>query len=110
MPLVLSLTTEQKQNVKLAPVTAAGKPATLDSVPVWAVTAGAGTVVPAADGLSAFVVSTDVVDGVDTVITVSAEGDVTPGTDTLTDTITVTTVHALAANMGLSVDPPVAKP
>jgi hypothetical protein len=110
MPLNLTLTTEQKQHVKLNPKTAAGNPAALDSVPVWAVTSGTGTVVPDADGLGAFCVSTDTVDGVATVISVSAEGDVTPGTDVVTDTITITTVHADAANLGLTVDPPVAKP
>lgn len=109
MPLDLVLTTEQKQHVKLAPKTAAGKDATLDGVPTWTVVSGAGTVVPDADGLGAFVVSTDDVDSVATVFSVSADADLGSGVDTITDTITLTTTHANAAALGLVADPAVAK-
>lgn len=109
MPLDLTLTTEQKQHVKLAPKTAAGKDAALDGVPVWAVVSGSGTVVPDADGLGAFIVSTDEVDSVVTVYSVSADADLGSGVDTITDTITLTTTHANAAALGLVADTPVAK-
>lgn len=110
MPLTLSITTEQKVHVKLAPATASGKPATVDGTPVWSVVSGAGTVVPDADGLGAFLVSTDTVDGVDTVYMVDADADLGPGTTDLQDTITLTTTNAQAAALGLSNDPPVDKP
>ena len=108
--LNLSITTEQKVHVKLSPATAAGKPATVDGVPVWSVVSGAGTVVPDADGLGAFLVSTDAVDGVDTVYMVDADADLGPGVTDLQDTITLTTTNAQAAALGLTADAPVPKP
>jgi hypothetical protein len=109
MALNLTLTTEQKQHVKINPVTAAGKPAKLDGAPVWEVTSGPGTVVPDADGLGAFIVTPDDTDGTQTIYTVSADADLGAGVDTITDTIVLTTVHADAAVLGLTSDPAVAK-
>lgn len=105
MPLELSLTTEQKQRVKLSPVTAQGNPATLDGVPSWEVLSGAGTVQVEDGGLSAFLVSTDTVDGVPTVVKVSADADLGEGVVLIEDTISLTTTNAQAAAFGLTADP-----
>lgn len=107
--LTLSITNEQKVHVKLAPVTASGEAATVDGIPVWTVVSGAGTVVADADGMGAFLVSTDTIDGVDTVYKVDADADLGPGVIDIQDTITLTTVHAQAQSLGLTADTPVSK-
>lgn len=109
MPLALTLDTTQKQHVKLNPVTATGAAAAVQN-PVWSVVSGAGTVVADSDGLGAFLFSTDAVDGVDTVIMIDADADLGPGVSDLQDTITVTTVNAQAAALGITADPAVPKP
>jgi hypothetical protein len=105
----LLLTTEQKQRVILSPKTAAGNPAQVDGAPTWAVISGNGTVDVAADGLSAFIVSTDTVDGIPTVYSVTADADLGSGVENIVDTITLTTKNANAAALGLSTEPPIAK-
>lgn len=109
MPLQLSITTEEKIHVTLAPQTASGKAATLDGAPKWTVVSGAGTVVADADGLGAFLLSTDTVDGVDTVFMVDADADLGAGVRDLQDTITLTTTNAEAAALGLTADAAVPK-
>ena len=109
MPLTLSITTDEKIHVKLTPLTSTGKPATVDGAPVWSVVSGAGTVVPDTDGLGAFLVSTDAVDGVDTVYMVSADADLGAGVTDLQDTVTLTTTNAQAASLGLTADTAVPK-
>lgn len=109
MPLSLSITTEQKVHVKLTPVTASGKPATVDGIPAWSVVSGNGTVVPDADGLGAFLLSTDAVDGIDTVFLVDADADLGPGVTDIQDTVTLTTTNAQATSLGLTSEPPVSK-
>lgn len=109
MPLNLTITTEEKIHVKLAPVTATGGPAALDGAPVWSVVSGNGTVVADADGLGAFLLSTDAVDGVPTVFMVDADADLGPGVTDLQDTITVTTTNAQAKSLGLTADAAVPK-
>lgn len=106
MPLSLTLDTTQKQHVVLHPATSTGSAASVDGAPVWTVVSGAGTVVADADGLGAFLLSTDTVDGVDTVFMVSADADLGAGVTDLQDTITVTTVNAQATSLGLTADAP----
>jgi len=109
MPLDLTLTTEQKQKVILAPTTAQGNPATLDGEPVWSVVSGAGTVQPEPGGLSAFVLSSDAVDSIPTVIQVDADADLGEGVTQIQDTINLVTTNAQAAALGLVTEPPVPK-
>ena len=107
MPLAITITDEQKVNVTLKPVTDAGKPVTLDGAPVWSVTLGDSTIVPAADGLSADLISSDTPG--DTQILVSADADLGSGVDTISDTIDLTVVGASAKNLGLVAGTPVLK-
>lgn len=107
--LDLSLTTELKQHVKLVPKTSGGKDAPVDGVPVWTVVSGAGTVEPDADGLGAFIISTDAVDSTMTIYQVDADADLGSGVETISDTISLTTVAANAASLGLVADAAVPK-
>lgn len=109
MPLNLSITTEQKVHVKIAPLTAGGKPAAVDGIPVWSVVSGNGTVVPDGDGLGAFLLGPDAVDGIDTVYMVDADADLGPGVTDLQDTVTLTTINAQAASLGITADAAVPK-
>lgn len=109
MPLNLVISTEEKIHVTLAPKTASGNPATVDGAPVWSVVSGSGTVVPDANGLGAFLVSTNTVDGIDTVFKVAADADLGPGIINIQDTVTLTTTHAQAAALGLTAAPAVPK-
>lgn len=104
----LTITNEEKIEVTLAPLTAAGNPATLDGAPVWAVVEGGdATLEVAADGLSAFLVSGAA--GVTSQVTVSADADLGEGIVTLTDTIDLTVVLASANALGMVVGTPVLK-
>ena len=105
--LELSITNEQKVNVKLNPVTSGGQPAPVDGVPQWSVVGGNSTVVPADDGLSAFLVSED--NPGDTTFLVSADVDPGPGVTNIQDTILLHVAHALASSLGLAADDPVQK-
>ena len=106
MSLELTIDTTQKVNVKISPTTDAGTPAKLDGIPVWTAD-GASTVVPADDGLSAFLVSSDVAG--DTTFTVSADADLGAGVTTIIGSITLHVIDAQATNLGLSADAPVPK-
>lgn len=99
MPLELSITNEQKISVTLAPKTSTGKVAPLDGKPTWEVVSGNSTVTPSEDGLSASLVSSD--DPGDTQILVKADADIGEGVVEISDTIKLTVVGALAANLGL---------
>lgn len=102
MPLELELANDRKQHVKLFPRTAAGSDTTLKGVPIWTVTEGAGTVVPDADGLAAYCISSDTVDGVQTVIKIEDDG--------LTDNVIITTIAASADSLNPATDgDPIAK-
>ncbi len=104
MPLAIKLTNEQKVTVTLTPVTDSKKPAKLDGIPSWAVVSGNSTVTPAADGMSAVIVSSD--DPGDTAILVKADADLGEGVEEISDTIDVTVAGASAKNLGLSVGTP----
>lgn len=105
--LELSITNEQKIPVTLAPKTATGKPASVDGPPSWSVISGSSTVVPAADGLSAELISSD--DPGDTEILVKADADLGSGVEEVSDIIRLTVVGARAANLGLVAGEAVAK-
>lgn len=108
MPLQVQITNEQKVVVHLNPVTTALKPAKLDGAPTWAVISGPAKVNPAADGLSAEIVSDDN-DLSDTIIKVDGDADLGSGVEDVADTITVKTIHANAASLGLTADAPILK-
>lgn len=106
--MLITITNEQKVEVALAPLTAAGNPATLDGAPVWAVVEGGdATLEVAADGLSAFLVSGAA--DVTSQVTVTADADLGEGIVTLTDTIDLVVVAAPANALGLVVAAPVLK-
>jgi len=102
-----TITNEQKVNVTLNPVTDTGKPAKLDGAPVWSVVSGDSTVVPAADGLSADLVSSDTPG--DTVFLVDGDADLGSGVEDIQETITLHVSGANAKNLGITFGKPVAK-
>ena len=106
--LELTITNEEQVVVHLLPTTDAGNPTTLDGVPGWLVISGPAKVVPAADGLSATLISSDT-DLSDTVIQVSGDADLGSGVEEVADVITLHTKHANAKRLGLFADKPVLK-
>lgn len=105
--LELSVTSEQKISVSLTPVTATGKPAKLDGTPTWEVLSGSATVVAAADGLSAELVSSD--DPGDTDFVVKADADLGSGVVEISDVIRLTVLGANASSLGLTAGVPTPK-
>lgn len=106
MPVEVSITNEQKIKASLTPTTGGGKPAQLDpnNPPKWSVISGESTVVPAPDGLSADLVSSDTPG--DTVFLVEADADLGDGVETISDTIKLTVLGAKAQNLGLTLGTP----
>lgn len=100
----IKLTNEQKVKVSLTPVTATGKPATLDGVPKWTVQSGSAEVQVAPDGLSATLVSPD--SPGDSEILVEADADLGEGVETISDVIKLSVEGARATNLGLTVSTP----
>ena len=107
MPFAVKITNEQKVNVTLSPKTDSGKPASVDGAPTWSVVSGDSTVVAAADGLSADLVSSDTPG--DTTFLISADADIGEGVEELQDTITLTVAGANAKNLGVVIGTPVLK-
>ena len=105
--LELTITNEQKVTIALNPVTAAGRPAKVDGVPQWTVASGDSQVVPAADGLSAVLVSSD--NPGETDINVSADADLGEGVETISDVIKLHVEGARAAALGLTSGTPETK-
>lgn len=105
--LEVSITNEQQVKVTLKPVTATGKPASVDGVPTWEVISGSSTVSAAADGLSADLVSSD--DPGDTEFLVKADADLGEGVVEISDIVRLHVAGAQAANLGLSAGEPTAK-
>lgn len=97
----ITISNEQKIKVTLAPVTAGGKPATLDGIPKWEVVNGAGTLEASADGLSCYLISSDAPG--DSVFAVSADADLGDGVENIADSITLHVQGARALNLGLIV-------
>jgi hypothetical protein len=102
--MLATITSEEKIPVTLAPLTAAGNPATVDGVPVWEVTSGDATLAVAADGLSAYLISgaADVVSSV----TVTADADLGEGVTNLSEVVTLTVVAPSAALLGATAGAP----
>jgi hypothetical protein len=107
MPVTITITNEQKVTATLKPVSDTGKPAKLDGAPTWSVVTGLSTVVPAADGLSAELISAD--DPGDTQFLVKADADLGAGVVEISDTIDLTVQGALATNLGIAISAPVPK-
>lgn len=99
-----SITNEQKIKLTLTPVTPGGHPAPIDGAPAWSVVSGASTVVPAEDGLSAYLVSEDGIG--DTTFLVEADADLGEGKETIQDTILLHVGHPKATSLGLSAGEP----
>lgn len=102
MPTEVTITNEQKIKATLNPVTATGKPAQLDpnTPPTWTKVSGEATVVVAADGKSADLISADTPG--DSVFLVEADADIGEGVETISDTINLHVQGARAANLGLT--------
>jgi hypothetical protein len=106
--LEITITNEQQVNVVLHPVTAAGRPTTVDGVPTWTVQSGDSTAVPSSDGLSADLISSDTPG--DTEFLVEADADLGEGVIPISDIIRLSVAHANAANLGLVAGDPTPKP
>jgi hypothetical protein len=105
--MLITITNEEKVQVTLAPLTAAGNPATLDGVPTWTVIEGDATVEVAEDGLSAFLVSGAA--DVTSKIEVTADADLGEGVVNLSDVIDLAVVAASATALGLVAGTPTLK-
>ncbi len=105
--LEITITNEEKVEVTIVPVTSTGKPAKLDGAPTWTIQSGDSTTAVATDGLSAFLISSDVPG--DTQILVEADADLGAGVVKISDIIKLTVAGAQAANLGLVAKAPVAK-
>lgn len=104
----VTITNEQKVTATLNPTYGTPpKPAKLDGVPTWEVISGESTVVAAADGLSAELVSSD--NPGDTEILVKADADLGSGVVEISDIIKLTVAGANADNLGVTVGGPVPK-
>lgn len=105
--MLITITNEEKVLVSLAPVTAAGNPATLDGVPTWTVIEGDATLEVAEDGLSAYLVSGAA--DVNSKVEVVADADLGEGVVSLTDVIDLAVVAASASALGLVADTAILK-
>lgn len=76
----------------------------IDGVPTWEVLDGDSTVIPAADGKSAILRSSDT-NGV-THIEIKADADLGSGVTEITETVELTVVDPQATNLGLTVGTP----
>jgi hypothetical protein len=106
MPLDISMTNEEKIVVTAAPVTATGKPASVDGDVLFVVSAGTCTI-NRLSPTSVEVVSGDVAG--DSTVDVSADADLGAGVVTITDVVTAHVNAALATGLGLSAAVPVPK-
>lgn len=97
----IAINNEQKIKVALSPTTPGGKPAILDGKPEWQIVNGTGTMQVADDGLSAYLISSDIPG--DTVYSVSADADLGDGIQLIADSIVLKVAGARAASLGLTV-------
>lgn len=100
----ISITSEQKVHIKLNPVTATGKPTSLDGPATFNVESGSATVEPDADGLGATLISGDVAET--SVVSISADADLGEGVTTITESINLIVTDPQASSLGLVVDAP----
>jgi hypothetical protein len=107
-----TITNKQKVPVTLSPVsvdpvTNVETPAVVDGIPTWTVESGDSTVLVAADGLSAELISSDVAG--DTVVQIDADADPGTGVVTLSDSITLhvtADTSSEASNLGIVIGTP----
>ena len=93
----LVITDSQQFKVEIQPVDRAGNPGTLASGPVWSASDPTILmVVPAADGMSAVVSAMGKLGAAR--VNVTAEGDPTPGVNTITGTVDVQVVGGKAVS------------
>lgn len=104
--LELNCTNEERIRVQVAPRTSTGKPAQLDGAVTVDVQSGNGSV-QLVDDRSFYVVSGD--DPGDTTFVVSGDADLGSGVVAVQDVILLHIAGALAANLGITADAPVAK-
>jgi hypothetical protein len=110
----LVMTDSQQFRVEIQPVDKAGNLGTLASGPVWSASDPTIlTVAPAADGMSAVVSAMGKLGAAQ--VNVTAEGDPTPGVNTITGTVDVQVVGGKAVSLRLTVGtatelPPTAPP
>jgi len=96
----LVITDSQQFKVEIQPVDKAGNPGTLASVAMWSTSDPTIlTVAPAADGMSAVVSAMGKLGTAQ--VTVTAEGDPTPGVNTITGTVAVQVVGGKAVSLQL---------
>lgn len=105
--MLITITNEQKVQVSLAPLTAAGNPATLDGTPSWTVIEGDATLEVAEDGLSAFLVSGEA--NVNSKIGIKADADLGDGIREIEDFVDLAVVSAEASRLGITASEPTLK-
>lgn len=107
-PLNVNISSVQEIPIFANPQRADGSTATLVGTPAWTSSdTTIATVSPATDGLSAVIIAQ--APGTCTV-TVSGEGDPTPGVDPVSNTVSVTVVNAEATQIALTAGTAVNKP
>jgi hypothetical protein len=99
----VSMTTEEKRLVSVAPMTAAGNPAVVDGAAQFTVSSGTCTIAPV-DDLSAYVVSGDTPG--DSTVQMACDADLGSGVVPVLDTMVVHVTSASAASLEVSVGPP----
>lgn len=107
-PLNVNISSVQEIPITAVPQRADGSTATLFGTPVWSSSDNTiATVTPATDGFSATIIAQ--APGTCTV-TVSGEGDPSPGVDPVSSSVSVTVVNAEATQIALTAGTPVTKP
>lgn len=97
----------QKIEVIMQPLDDKEKPAKVDGIPAWISDGGGSTMVVSADGLSAMLISSDTPG--DTTFTVTVDADLGAGIVSVSDTVLLHVVDAMATHLGLSAGAPVSK-
>ena len=106
--MALILTDEQKVQLTIQPVTAAGNPARVDGVPVWTVSdATVLTLEVAPDCLSAWATATGTLGA--SQVSVDADADLGEGVRDIVATLDVSVVAAEAVSLSISAGAPVLK-
>lgn len=104
MPVQKTITTEQKILVTVKPVTHGGKPVELDGPIDVQVMGGLGTFELLPNGRSFYAISPDEIG--DTTYLIKGDADLGEGVESVQDTLTLKTIGARAANLGLEVGEP----
>lgn len=104
----LILTDIQEVELSIKPVTAAGNPATVDGAPVWGVSnPDVGTMVVAADGMSAKFVTSGKLGTAQ--INVTADADMGSGTTPINGTLDIEVVASQAVGFSIVTGTPTDK-